>query len=296
MPKVKKQFDGKNEPHGEYEKPPLWGLIYNQELDFLKDLLFNSVKIENLSFTDEFFVKTQLFETGYVGYSDTADKFLRTLPEKTTPQTGRLWTNGQFYTPFNRSLGVHAYAYYKEESDAWRILLARPSKTTLLAVLETYASLLADCRIAIKQNINAVKSPAYWVTNDEDLALSIKTAIQDTLDGDSAVVVKKNISAALSGMRNETPYVADKIHQEYREILNEVLTRVGIMTANTSKRERVQSAEVNATLGQSIDSIYTIIDFWNKQIDSYGLPYQMSLNGSIEELYEDGEETDPLNK
>ena len=31
--------------------------------------------------------------------------------------------------------------------------------------------------------------------------------------------------------------------------------------------------------------IYTIIDFWNKQIESYGLPYTMEFNGVSETLY-----------
>ena len=179
---------------------------------------------------------------------------------------------------------MHAYAFDRDAFDAWRIFLANPSITALMPVLETYAALLADCRVAIKQNINATKTPSFWVVDDPDTQLSIEQMAQQTFDGKPAVIVKRNVAETLSAMKNETPFIADKVHQEYREILNEVLSRLGILTANTSKRERVQSAEVNAGLGQSIDSIYTIIDFWNKQIESYGLPYTMEFNGVSETL------------
>ena len=72
--------------------------------------------------------------------------------------------------------------------------------------------------------------------------------------------------------------------KEYR---NEFLSRLGIMTANTMKRERVQTAEVNAGMGEAVDLIYTVIDFWNKQAESYGLEkYKMTYNGVSEEYYE----------
>ena len=47
----------------------------------------------------------------------------------------------------------------------------------------------------------------------------------------------------------------------------------------------MQSAEVNASLGQASDYIYMLIDNFNKQCDSYGLPFKMDFNGSMEEIY-----------
>ena len=58
------------------------------------------------------------------------------------------------------------------------------------------------------------------------------------------------------------------------------------MSANIDKKERVQVGEVNATTGQCVDYIYMIIDTFNKYCNYYNLPFKMSLNGSLEELYE----------
>lgn len=286
--KSKKQFNGRGSDGGGYVVSPLFGKYYDEELSYLKDLLYNSIKINGLGYYEEFFVKSQLFSVGYVGLHE-GDGFYITIPEKVIPQFGRLWKNGIFKDEYNKSIGVHEYNYETAFGDTWRILLASPTFKPLFNTLETYAALLADCRVAIKQNLNAVKTPSFWVVDDADFALSVKQATQQTLEGEAAVIVKKTLAGALSSMKNETPFVADKVHEEYRELLNEVLSRVGILTANTSKRERVQSAEVNAGVGQAIDNIYTIIDFWNKQIETYNLPYKMEFNGTIEELYTDEE-------
>ena len=65
---------------------------------------------------------------------------------------------------------------------------------------------------------------------------------------------------------------------------------IGVLTANTDKKERVQSAEVNANLGQASDYIYLLIDTFNKQCDTYGLDFQMVYNGSMEEIYLNNDE------
>ena len=59
------------------------------------------------------------------------------------------------------------------------------------------------------------------------------------------------------------------------------------MTNSIEKRERVQSAEVNATIGQATDYIYLLIDTFTKQCETYGLDFEMVLNGSLEEIYVD---------
>ena len=66
---------------------------------------------------------------------------------------------------------------------------------------------------------------------------------------------------------------------------------LGIDNANTDKKERVQVGEVNATINQCSDYIYMLIDAFNKQMQDYDLPFKMSFNGSMEELYEEQETT-----
>ena len=116
--------------------------------------------------------------------------------------------------------------------------------------------------------------------------------MQATESGETHVIIKKPLSSMLNTMKNETPFVADKIQEQKKIIRNEFLTRIGILTANSSKRERVQTAEIEAGIGETVDLIYTVIDFWNKQNEQYGLPYTMEFNGTTEAYYAPIDETE----
>ena len=293
--KQNKQFDGKG---GECERPAFYKKYVDGYYSEFIDLIMNAVRIDGLDYRREYFVKKNLFEKGYVGYNGDAGEFLITIPSKGILQVGDLWRNGEFKTRDNKSLGVHPYSYGDTPEQAfnvWRIFLANPSITPLFEIAHDFAELLAECDVGIRQNVCAVRTPAFWVVDDETFALSINHAIQAQQDGAPTIAISSAMAGTLKSLTNETPYIADKLNQIKKEFRNEFLTRIGILTANTNKRERVQTAEVTATVGESVDLIYSVIDFWNKQNDSYGLPYTMKFNGVTEDYYaptEDGEDKD----
>ena len=141
----------------------------------------------------------------------------------------------------------------------------------------------------------AVVKRVIHTTADFDYAKNLRFtpgAVQSTESGETSVIIEKKLATSLSTMKNETPFVADKIQEQKKIIRNEFLTRIGILTANSSKRERVQTAEIEAGIGETVDLIYTVIDFWNKQIEQYRLPYKMEFNGTTEAYYAPTDETE----
>ena len=49
--------------------------------------------------------------------------------------------------------------------------------------------------------------------------------------------------------------------------------------------------EIEAGVGEAVDLIYTVIDYWNKQMKQYGLEkYKMTFNGTTENYYAPTEE------
>lgn len=292
MPKTtqKRQFDGRGLAD-DCNRSSAFLKYREKYYKEFKDLIMNSVKIEGMSFLDENFVKTQLFTVGYVGYYSLMDRFLKTIPETAILQYGRFWKEGQFFNENNIAIGRHEYNFENGDGNSWRILLATPSLSCLFEEALKAANDLADCDVGIMQNIRAVRTPAFWVTDNSDFVLSVKSAVQDTENGDTHVILEKNLASVLSSMKNETPFIADKIQEQKKIIRNEFLTRIGILTANSSKRERVQTAEIEAGVGEAIDLIYTVIDYWNKQIKQYGLnKYKMTFNGTSEVYYAPAEE------
>lgn len=294
MPKnvQKRQFDGTGADG--CNMPPAFLNYRDKYYNEFCDLIMNSVKINGLSFAEENFAKTQLFSTGFVGYYGLIDKFLKTMPETAILQDGRFWKQGQFFDASNIAIGRHEYDFETKDAEAWRIFVATPAKSVLFDEALKAACDLADCDVGIMQNIRAVRTPAFWITDNADFVLSVENAVQVTESGETHVIIKKPLSSMLNTMKNETPFVADKIQEQKKIIRNEFLTRIGILTANSSKRERVQTAEIEAGIGETVDLIYTVIDYWNKQNEQYGLPYTMEFNGTTEAYYAptDGDETE----
>ena len=102
-------------------------------------------------------------------------------------------------------------------------------------------------------------------------------------------MVSENLGDALKSVDTSVNYVADRILTIRDAERDRLLNKLGIMSANINKRERVQVGEVNATVGQCEDYIYLMIDTFNKQMETYGLPFEMRLNGSLEALYDDSD-------
>lgn len=260
------------------------------------NLLLNAVKVNKkdgapLDYPTETFIKKALFENGAVGYDKLSEDFYLVggegLDAKGMPK--RLI----FYTADGRAL-FKRKASYTDDKNGAHIIYALPNRNgvTMAEIIREATDFMNACDVAIAQNLEACKTPYVVVCKNKDLMLSFTQALQAKENGQAVVVVNEELGDGLKAVNIDVEYLADK----YREMMNEtrdnLLNRFGIMTANTDKKERVQGAEVNATIGQATDYIYMLIDTFNKQMEAYALPYEMALNGALEEIYLD-EGTDP---
>lgn len=181
---------------------------------------------------------------------------------------------------------------YEPKADGAYIIYALPNFGNFTPLILHTAEILTQLTIGVRQNAIAMQTPSFYVVDDPDEVFSMRATMEQVVNGAPAVIAKRNIAANYATIRNETPFVADKLKALAREFETDFLTKVGILSANTQKRERVQSAEVNAGVGECVDRIYTVIDTNNKQCEEYGLAkYKYELNGSVERLYADELET-----
>ena len=72
----------------------------------------------------------------------------------------------------------------------------------------------------------------------------------------AVLVVSPDLGDGLKAVNIGTEFLVDKFEEVRDTERDTLLNKLGILTANTDKRERVQSAEVNATIGQATDYIY----------------------------------------
>lgn len=271
----------KRKPYGVYSR-----------FDEYFNLLLNSVQIKvkstgkGLDYATEHYVKYGLFDGGAMGYDKVANKWASCYGEGLNEQgnptslifvtaNGKTWTRD---------------AYYEDKKDGAYLVKALPNVTmTMSSLIKETTDFMKNCDVAMRQNLEACKTPFIVICKDEDLRLSIEQAIQQKQQGQAVIVVSEQLGDGLKSIDIGVNYLCDKFKEIRDEERNTLLNKIGIMTNSIEKRERVQSAEVNATIGQATDYIYLLIDTFNKQCETYGLDFEMVLNGSLEEIYVDAD-------
>ena len=254
--------------------------------DEYENLLANQVSIERtdgggMDFSQEVFAKRALIERGAVGYDKILKRFYYVYGEGINElgnptQLVFVTANGKSFT---------RVASYEDEEDGAYLIKAYPFDFSLASMIKETADFMTNCDIAMRQNLEACKTPYIVVCRDENLRLSFDSALEQKQLGQAAIVVSEELGEGLKAININTPYLVDKFAQARDAERDTLLNKLGILTSNVNKRERVQSAEVNETLGQATDYIYVLIDTFNKQCKNYGLPYEMKFNGSMEEIY-----------
>ena len=251
------------------------------------NLLMNAVKVvsaqgeASINYEEETFLKRGLFENGSMGYDKITKKWyyvygLGLNDDGDPTELCFVTANGKTFT---------RPAYYDNKDDGAYKVDALPINMSMSQMIKATTDFMINCEMAMTQNLEACKTPYIVVCKNENLRLSFETALQQKQTGQAVVVVSEELGDGLKAVDIGVTYLVDRFAEARDTERDTLLTKLGILTANTDKKERVQSAEVNASLGQASDYIYMLIDNFNKQCDSYGVPYKMIFNGSMEEIY-----------
>lgn len=174
------------------------------------------------------------------------------------------------------------------------ILRANDNMIPLALYLEQQSYKLTDIDMAIEQNLDAIKTMSVIEVPDKATMLSFSNLENSRQVGASVVFVNKsaNISGNVKVASTGAEYLVDKLQEARREILNETFQTLGIGTMNTYKKERVQSAEVEASNFYTIDSINTLIDTFNYDADYGELDIHLKPNTIVSSVLDkDVEET-----
>ena len=275
-----------NKPYGVYSR-----------FDEYFNLLMNAVKVvsaqdgKNINYEVETFLKRGLFENGAMGYDKITKQWYyvygQGLNDYGNPTTLMLVTaNGKSF---------YRDAYYENKEDGAYRVMALPISMSMSLLIKEVTDFMQNCDLAMRQNLEACKTPYIVVCKNEDLRLSFEQALQQKILGQACIVVSEDLGDGLKAVDVGVNYLIDKFAEARDTERDTLLTKLGILTANTDKKERVQSAEVNASLGQASDYIYLLIDTFNKQMEIYDIPYKMVFNGSMEEIYiDDGNDIDEV--
>lgn len=267
--------------------------VYSRYDEYLA-LLLNAVKVvkkstkEDINFVEENFIKKQLFENNAVGVDKITKKYYKVTGEEVDDYGN---PEQLIFTTANGK-SFRRKASYDKNVDGAYIIYALPVSTSMASLIKETTDFMTNCDVAMRQNLEACKTPYIVVCKNKDLQLSFEQAIQEKQGGQAVVLVSEELGDGLKAVDIGVNYLVKDFAEARDAERDTLLTKLGIMTANTDKKERVQSAEVNANIGQASDYIYLIIDTFNKQCNSYDIDLEMQFNGSLEEIYLTDDEED----
>lgn len=164
---------------------------------------------------------------------------------------------------FSKTIGTDGAIIYLEEDPAYNA-----NFRTIRPLLTKYAYQLASCDKCIDQSLMNSGVAAIFSAPNKKAAESFKAMYDDIAQGKPAVFMDTELGLQSQSSRplQYTPakdnFVCDKVQIEKRCIIEEFLTAIGVNNANTSKRERLNSDEVNS----NNDECYVSTATWKRNL------------------------------
>ena len=116
-----------------------------------------------------------------------------------------------------------------------------------LAILELFCMRLYETERTIDINMNAQKTPVL-IEGDTKTILTLKNVYMQYSGNTPFIFGNKqfDISNKLNVLKTDAPYLIDKLDAHKTRVFNEALTVLGINNANTDKKERLITDEVES--------------------------------------------------
>lgn len=112
--------------------------------------------------------------------------------------------------------------------------------------IQIYSAKLTDIERTIDTNLASQKMP-FFITCSDKQRLSFKQAIKSRDENIPVIYGDKNLDINdIKVLKTDAPIIFDKLQVQKMNVWNECLTFLGINNANTNKRERLITNEVDA--------------------------------------------------
>ena len=275
-----------------WESAELNNASYIQYYDRLTELSISMFEWRNLPDTvDPRFLELTLFANGMAVFFKEVDDYLALQCAVSGPlDVYRIPVRRRAYAVngFNRDL---------DNKNSVIIYNNMLHKNSMLDV-RMFARELYNLDRAISVNANAQKTPIL-IRCAENERLSLENVYMN-YDGNKPVIFadKQLNPNALTVLKTDAPYVADKLYTLKTQKWNEALTYLGISNVNITKRERLITDEVTRNQGGTIASRYSRLESRRnacKQINEmFGLDIQCDYREDYQEVV-DADESDSIN-
>lgn len=276
-----------------WESADLNNASYIQYYDRLTELSISMFEWRNLPDTvDPRFLELTLFANGMaVFFKDEVEDYLALQCAISGPLN-------VYRIPIRRrAYAVNGYNRELDDKNSVIIYNNMLHKNSMLDV-RMFARELYNLDRAISVNANAQKTPIL-IRCDENQRLTLENLYMDYNGNKPVIYGDKGLNPnALSVLKTDAPYVADKLYTLKTQKWNEALTYLGISNVNITKRERLIIDEVTRNQGGTIASRYSRLQSRRmacEQINRmFGLNVQCDYREDYQEIV-DAENSDTIN-
>lgn len=243
------------------------------------DLLFNSQKIEGLQEDEpEYYVQKTLFDYGYMLAYKMGDKWYLVKRGGNNGDIDKFGFSKKWSICFQNGKMINNL---KLNKDVY-IIRYTPTMHGLVKWLDLMCRKIARIDLAIENNLlNSSLGNVYGV--DDCNIASFKEALRQATQGDFAVFTNNNIASVINAKTTQATYYCDKFYELKEHYVKEVLTRLIGVASTIDKKERTASYDMN--INEATDTAYIYVDTFNKDCEKYNIPFKMTINSTIEELY-----------
>lgn len=163
--------------------------------------------------------------------------------------------------------------------------LQKPTQDTL----RLFAERLYETERTSDVNLQAQKTPVL-IEGDKNVLLTLKNTYMQYSGNMPVIYGNKNfdVSSKLNVLKTEAPYIVDKLDTHKDKLWNDCMTFLGINNANTSKKERLVTSEVESN-DQLIN--YYLNCFYKKRKEAcdilnkkFGTNVEIVLNKEVVDL------------
>lgn len=163
--------------------------------------------------------------------------------------------------------------------------LQKPTQDTL----RLFAQRLYETERTSDVNLQAQKTPVL-IEGDKNVLLTLKNTYMQYSGNMPVIYGNKNfdVSSKLNVLKTEAPYIVDKLDTHKDKLWNDCMTFLGINNANTSKKERLVTSEVESN-DQLIN--YYLNCFYKKRKEAcdilnkkFGTNVEIVLNKEVVDL------------
>ena len=266
---------------------------YIQYYDRLTELSISMFEWRNLPDTvDPRFLELTLFANGMaVFFKNDADEYLALQCAISGPLD-------VYRIPIRRrAYAINGFNQELDNTDSVIIYNNMLHKNSMMDV-RMFARELYNLDRAISVNANAQKTPIL-IRCTENERLSLENLYMN-YDGNKPVIYgdKQLNPNALTVLKTDAPYVADKLYTLKTQKWNEALTYLGISNVNITKRERLITDEVTRNQGGTIASRYSRLESRRQACakinEMFGLDIQCDYREDYQEIV-DAEGSDSIN-